>query len=69
LAITLTHHPIHAMQKDLEVLKSGHAQYAHDPYGPIEQVTWWRTPQPVWEADPNLCQPPFSICVVIRRVA
>ena len=26
---------VHAMQKELEVLKSGRAQYAHDPYGLI----------------------------------
>jgi hypothetical protein len=35
LAITLARHTIHAMQKELEVLKSGRAQYAHDPYGLI----------------------------------
>jgi hypothetical protein len=35
LAITLARHSVHAMQKELEVLKSGRAQYAHDPYGPI----------------------------------
>jgi hypothetical protein len=28
LAITLARHSIHAMQKDLEVLKGGRAQYA-----------------------------------------
>ncbi len=35
LAITLARHSIHAMQKELEVLKSGRAQYANDPYGLI----------------------------------
>jgi len=35
LAITLARHTIHAMQKEIEVLKSGRAQYAHDPYGLI----------------------------------
>ena len=35
LAILLARHSIHAMQKDLEVLVSGRAQYAHDPYGLI----------------------------------
>jgi hypothetical protein len=35
LAITLARHSIHAMQTDLEVLKSGRAQYAHDPHGLI----------------------------------
>jgi hypothetical protein len=35
LAIMLARHPVHAMQKELEVLKSGRAQYAHDPYGLI----------------------------------
>jgi len=35
LAIMLSRHSIHAMQKDLEVLQSGRAQYAHDPYGLI----------------------------------
>lgn len=35
LAITLARHSIHAMQKGLEVLESGRAQYAHDPYGLI----------------------------------
>jgi hypothetical protein len=35
LAITLARHSIHAMQKNLEVLVSGRAQYAHDPYGLI----------------------------------
>ena len=35
LAITLARHCIHAMQKELEVLKSGRAQYANDPYGLI----------------------------------
>jgi hypothetical protein len=31
LAITLARHSIHAIQKELEVLKSGRAVYAHDP--------------------------------------
>jgi hypothetical protein len=35
LAITLARHSIHAMQKELEVLKSGRGQYANDPYGLI----------------------------------
>ena len=35
LAIMLARHSVHAMQKELEVLKSGRAQYAHDPYGLI----------------------------------
>lgn len=35
LAITIARHSVHAMQKELEVLKSGRAQYAHDPYGLI----------------------------------
>lgn len=35
LAIMLARHSVHAMQKDLEVLQSGRAQYAHDPYGLI----------------------------------
>ena len=35
LAITLARHSIHAMQKELEVLQNGRAQYAHDPYGLI----------------------------------
>ena len=35
LAILLSRHSIHAMQKELEVLQSGRAQYAHDPYGLI----------------------------------
>jgi hypothetical protein len=35
LAILLARHSIHAMQKELEVLVSGRAQYAHDPYGLI----------------------------------
>ncbi len=35
LAITLARHSIHAIQKNLEVLMSGRAQYAHDPYGLI----------------------------------
>src|SRR5260370_36697636 len=32
LAITLARHCVHAMQRELEVLKNGRAQYAHDPY-------------------------------------
>ena len=35
LAITLARHSVHAMQKNLDVLVSGRAQYAHDPYGLI----------------------------------
>ena len=35
LAILMSRHSIHAMQKELEVLVSGRAQYAHDPYGLI----------------------------------
>jgi hypothetical protein len=35
LAITLARHTIHATQKEIEVLKSGRLQYAHDPYGLI----------------------------------
>lgn len=35
LAITLARHTIHAMQKDLEVLKAGRAQYAGDFHGLI----------------------------------
>ena len=35
LAILIARHSVHAMQKELEVLVSGRAQYAHDPYGLI----------------------------------
>ncbi len=35
LAITLARHCVHAIQRELEVLKNGRAQYAHDPYGLI----------------------------------
>lgn len=35
LAIMLSRHSIHAMQKNIDVLQSGRAQYAHDPYGLI----------------------------------
>ncbi len=35
LAITLARRTIHAMQKDLEVLKAGRAQYASDFHGLI----------------------------------
>lgn len=35
LAITLSRHSIHAMQRELEVLTNGRAQYSHDPYGLI----------------------------------
>jgi hypothetical protein len=35
LAIMLARHSIHAIQNNLEVLTSGRAQYAHDPYGLI----------------------------------
>jgi hypothetical protein len=33
LAITLARHSIHAMQRELEVLKTGRAQHVHDAYG------------------------------------
>ncbi len=32
LAIMLARHSIHAMQRGLEVLTAGRAQYAHDPH-------------------------------------
>lgn len=35
LAILIARHSVHAMQKELEVLVSGRAQYAQDPYGLI----------------------------------
>ena len=35
LAITLSRHSIHAMQRELEVLTNGRAQYSHDPCGLI----------------------------------
>ncbi len=35
LAINLARHSIHAIQKGLEVLTAGRAQYAHDPFGLI----------------------------------
>ena len=35
LAIMMARHTVHATQKELEVLVSGRAQYAHDPYGLI----------------------------------
>lgn len=35
LAIMMARHTVHAMQKELEVLVSGRAQYAHDPHGLI----------------------------------
>jgi hypothetical protein len=35
LAITLARHTIHAIQKELEVLKSGRVKYANDPDGLI----------------------------------
>ena len=35
LAITLARNSIHAMQGELETLKAGRAQYAHDPFGLI----------------------------------
>ncbi len=58
LAVMLARHSIHAMQNNLEVLQSGRAQYAHDPYGliasshvvAVEFATiaaannYWRTP-------------------------
>ncbi|MCW3797606.1 hexameric tyrosine-coordinated heme protein [Sphingomonas sp. BN140010] len=35
LALMLARHSVHAMQKQLEVLTNGRAQYSHDPYGLI----------------------------------
>lgn len=35
LAIMLARNSIHAMQGELETLKTGRPQYAHDPYGLI----------------------------------
>ena len=35
LAITLARHSVHAIQNELEVLKGGRPQYAHDPFGLI----------------------------------
>jgi len=35
LAITLARRSIHAIQPEVEVLKSGRAQYGHDSYGLI----------------------------------
>jgi len=35
LAVMLARHSVHAMQNHLEVLQTGRAQYAHDPYGLI----------------------------------
>jgi Hexameric tyrosine-coordinated heme protein (HTHP) len=35
LAMMLARHSIHAMQGELEVLKTGRAAYAHDPIGLI----------------------------------
>ena len=35
LAIMLARHSVHAMERELDVLKSGRAQYSHDPYGLI----------------------------------
>jgi len=35
LATMLARNSIHAMQGELETLKTGRAQYAHDPYGLI----------------------------------
>jgi Hexameric tyrosine-coordinated heme protein (HTHP) len=35
LAVMLARNSIHAMQGELETLKVGRAQYAHDPYGLI----------------------------------
>jgi Hexameric tyrosine-coordinated heme protein (HTHP) len=35
LAITLARHSIHAMQKDIDVLKSGRSQYERDANGLI----------------------------------
>jgi hypothetical protein len=36
LAVMLARNSIHAMQGELETLKAGRAQYAHDPYGPVQ---------------------------------
>ena len=36
LAITLARHTVHAMQKNLEALKTGRLRYADDPFGLIE---------------------------------
>ena len=35
LAIALARHTIHAMQREIEVLKDGRAHYSHDPDGLI----------------------------------
>ena len=35
LAVMLARNSIHAMQGELETLKTGRAQYAHDPHGLI----------------------------------
>jgi hypothetical protein len=35
LAVLLARNSIHAIQGELETLKTGRAQYAHDPYGLI----------------------------------
>lgn len=35
LAIALARRSVHAMQHELEVLKSGRERYAHDPFGLI----------------------------------
>ena len=35
LAIMLARHSVHAMQKEVEVLKSGRPKYTHDPDGLI----------------------------------
>jgi len=35
LAVMLARNSIHAIQGELETLKAGRAQYAHDPYGLI----------------------------------
>lgn len=35
LAIMLARHSIHAMEKEIEVLESGRARYANDPFGLI----------------------------------
>ena len=35
LAVMRARNSIHAMQGELETLKAGRAQYAHDPYGLI----------------------------------
>jgi len=35
LALALARHSVHAMEKEIEVLKSGRERYANDPFGLI----------------------------------